>query len=181
MDADVFQHRGYITRISGDGEEVSKPGELVCSGAVGRIIHSYNPDYEVGEYVFVMLGWTEYALLDPAKMPIFYKVPAQVTPDEFLGLDLVGQTAYFGTLEVGKLDKEKHKTVVVSSAAGGVGIIVAQLAKRVVGCERVIGIVGSDAKAKRLLEKGFVDIALNYKDPEFEKKFEEATPNFVDL
>jgi len=44
----------------------------------------------------------------------------------------------------------------------------------------VLGIAGSDDKVEWLKELGFDD-ALNYKDPEFAKKFKTATSDFIDV
>jgi prostaglandin reductase 1 len=68
--------------------------------------------------------------------------------------------------------------VVVSGAAGAVGSIVGQIAK-IKGCT-VIGIAGSDEKGKWLVEELQFDRFINYKDKDFEKELEEATPKDVD-
>lgn len=95
-------------------------------------------------------------------------------------LDVVGQAAYFGLMTRGGANSEMD-TVVVSSAAGGVGVLVVQLAKRVLGIKNVVGITGSEEKCTKLKEKGWVDVALNYNSPTFEEEFIEATPNYIDL
>ncbi len=45
---------------------------------------------------------------------------------------------------------------------------------------RVLGLAGSDDKVKWLRELG-CDDALNYKDPEFAKKFRESTKDLIDV
>ena len=45
----------------------------------------------------------------------------------------------------------------------------------------VIGIAGSDDKCRWLREELGFDVGLNYKDPEFKKKFREATKEFIDV
>jgi len=80
-------------------------------------------------------------------------------------------TAYFGILDVGKV--KAGDFVVVSGAAGATGSIVAQIAK-IMGAT-VLGIAGSDDKVQWLKDLG-CDDALNYKDPNFVKKFRSATP-----
>lgn len=51
-----------------------------------------------------------------------------------------GLTAYFGLTEVGKATKDD--VVVVSGAAGATGSMVVQIAKKIIGCKKVIGIAG---------------------------------------
>jgi len=88
-------------------------------------------------------------------------------------------TAYFGFLKVGKATSS-DKTIVVSAAAGATGSIVAQIAKNVLGCKTVIGLAGTAEKCKVLKEHG-IDIALNYKDEDFEEQLTKATPNYIDV
>ena len=83
--------------------------------------------------------------------------------------------------DVAKASKDNCKTLVVSAAAGGVGSSVIQLARNVLGIEKIIAIAGSEAKCKFCTDVLKADLALNYKDPEFEKKFIEATPNYIDM
>jgi NADPH-dependent curcumin reductase CurA len=79
-------------------------------------------------------------------------------------------TAYFGLLDVGKV--KAGDFVVVSGAAGATGSVVGQIAK--LKGATVLGIAGSDDKVQWLKDLGFDD-ALNYKAPDFFKKFRAAT------
>ena len=68
----------------------------------------------------------------------------------FLGvLGMTGLTAYVGLFKIGKL-KEGKDTVFVSAASGGVGFVVAQIAK-IKSCP-VVGSAGSEAKVEWLLD-----------------------------
>lgn len=69
----------------------------------------------------------------------------------------------------------------MSGAAGAIGSVVTQIAKNILGIERVIGIAGSDEKCALIKDKCGVDIALNYKSPIFEQEYEKATPDYVDI
>ncbi|KAF9971673.1 hypothetical protein BGZ73_005288 [Actinomortierella ambigua] len=89
-------------------------------------------------------------------IPLSYYVSA-------LGMN--GLTAYAGLKVLGGGDGSKFKpgqVLLVSSAAGAVGQLVGQLAKHLYGL-RVIGSVGSDAKAAYLKEHQHFDEAFNYK------------------
>ena len=80
-------------------------------------------------------------------------------------------TAYFGLLDVGKVGPGDF--VVVSGAAGATGSVVGQIAK--LKGATVLGIAGSDDKARWLKNDLGFDNALNYKAQDFSKKFREAT------
>ena len=68
-------------------------------GAVGKVVESRSPQFEVGETVFHMMGWREQAA-GPASA--FNKLPPMPVEDhQWLGnLGLTGATAYFGLLRV---------------------------------------------------------------------------------
>jgi NADPH-dependent curcumin reductase CurA len=57
-------------------------------------------------------------------------------------------------------------TVVISAAAGAVGSAAVQIARNLLGCKRVIGIAGTDAKCKWVETVG-ADFCLNYKSATF--------------
>jgi NADPH-dependent curcumin reductase CurA len=107
------------------------------------------------------------------------KVVPGVSPTTALGvLGGTGLTAYFGLLEIGQ--PKEGETVVVSGAAGAVGIVVCQIAK-LKGC-RVVGIAGSDEKNEYLRRELGVDATINYKTTEnMFAALKEACPNGVDV
>jgi hypothetical protein len=69
--------------------------------------------------------------------------------------------------------------VVISGAAGAVGMVVGQIAK-IKGC-RVIGIAGSDAKAEYLVKNLGFDAAINYKNTDWLAQLDTACSQGVDL
>jgi NADPH-dependent curcumin reductase CurA len=90
---------------------------------------------------------------------------------------MTGLTAYFGILDVGKV--KAGDFVVVSGAAGATGSVVGQIAK--LKGATVLGLAGTDDKCEWLVKELGFDAALNYKDPEFPKKFRAATKNLIDV
>jgi NADPH-dependent curcumin reductase CurA len=155
-------------------------GAKVFSGAIGEVIESYRPGFFVGDLVFGHFGWAEYALVDPSFGDPVRKIPEGISPEDFLCMDLAGQTAYFAFFSRAGATKDLN-TVVINSAAGGVGVMLVQFAKSILAISRVVAICGSDAKCKVLTETYSADVALNYKCPGFEHAFEEATPDYIDL
>lgn len=88
-----------------------------------------------------------------------------------------GLTAYFGLLDIGQ--PQEGETVVVSGAAGAVGMTVCQIAK-IKGC-RVVGIAGSEEKNRYLENELQVDATINYKTADIKQAIRAACPKGVDI
>ena len=151
-------------------------GEVILSGVVGEVVESRAPEVAPGDTVTGMLGWRLYNV---ARAPELRKVDPQVAPiTTALGvLGMPGLTAYFGLLDIGK--PKEGETVVVSGAAGAVGMTVCQIAK-IKGC-RAVGIAGSDEKNQYLTAELGVDAAINYKSSEMSQALRDACPNGIDV
>ncbi len=150
----------YVRGRMNDAESYARPlaiGEVMPGGGVGRVLESSDSAFAVGGIVQGMLGWQEYAIVNGGDLRM---VDESVSIQTALGvLGMPGLTAYFGLLDV--CHPKAGQTVVVSGAAGGVGMLVGQLAK-IMGC-RVVGVAGSDAKVAFLLKELGFDGAFNYK------------------
>jgi NADPH-dependent curcumin reductase CurA len=134
-------------------------GDTMRAFSVGNVVESRNPAYAVGDKVMGIFGWQDYAAV---KQPqVMRKVLEGDLPLSLsLGvLGLNGLTAYFGLLDVCRPKAEE--TVVVSTAAGGVGSAVGQIA-RIKGC-RAIGFAGGPEKVRQCVEAFGYDGAIDYK------------------
>jgi len=151
-------------------------GQVIVSGVVGEVVESRAPDFAPGDVVTGMLGWRLYNV---AKAPELRKLDPRVAPiTTALGvLGVPGLSAYFGLLDIGK--PKEGETVVVSGAAGAVGMTVCQIAK-IKGC-RAVGMAGSDEKNQYLTAELGVDAAINYKGPEMRQALKVACPKGVDV
>jgi NADPH-dependent curcumin reductase CurA len=151
-------------------------GEVITSGAVGEVVESRAPGFEKGDTVTGMLGWR---LHNAAKAGELRKIDPRMAPvTTALGvLGMPGLTAYFGLLDIGQ--PKEGETVVVSGAAGAVGMTVCQIAK-LKGC-RVVGIAGSDEKNNYLRDELGVDATINYKHADVASRLKEACPKGVDI
>lgn len=151
-------------------------GQVIQSGAVGEVIESNSPNFKPGDVVSGMFGWRLY---DVAKADGLMKVIPGVSPTTALGvLGMPGLTAYFGLLDIGQ--PKEGETVVVSGAAGAVGMTVCQIAK-LKGC-RVVGTAGSDEKNQYLRNELGVDATINYKTAgNMFEALKEVCPNGVDV
>ncbi|HEX7671603.1 MAG TPA: NADP-dependent oxidoreductase, partial [Polyangiaceae bacterium] len=150
-------------------------GAPIRSAGAGVVVASKNPKYQVGENVFGVLGWQEYAVLEGRDRPT--PIPNGIPLVDALSVfGVTGMTAYFGLMEIGR--PATGETVVVSGAAGATGSIVGQVAKSK-GC-RVVGLAGSAAKCAWLKEIGF-DEAIDYKTEDVGKRLTETCPKGIDI
>ncbi|MGW4718675.1 NADP-dependent oxidoreductase [Nocardia sp. NPDC004260] len=151
-------------------------GEVMRSLDIGTVVESAHPDFAVGDTVSGPFGVTEYAISDGSDVS---KVDLTVAPGPtWLGtLGMPGMTAYFGLLEVGKL--QAGDTVVVSAAAGAVGSVVGQIAKAK-GAE-VIGIAGGPEKTRLLTEELGFGAAVDYRNDNVAKRLRELAPQGIDV
>ena len=170
----------YMRGRMSDAESYARPlaiGEVMTGGAVASVVESRDPELQAGDTVEGMLGWQEYAVAQGRELR---KIdPSQAPISTALGvLGMPGLTAFFGLLDIG--DPQPGETVVVSGAAGAVGMVAGQIAK-INGC-RVVGVAGSDAKTSWLLDELGFDAALNYKTAaDCYGKLKELCPDGVDI
>jgi NADPH-dependent curcumin reductase CurA len=152
-------------------------GEVMRGIAIGVVEQSHHADFQAGDIVQGALGWQDYALTDGAgltKLPRAPNLPLTV----FLGLfGIVGPTAYFGLLEIGK--PKAGETLVVSAAAGAVGSLVGQIGK-IKGC-RVVGIAGTDEKCRWITEELGFDAAINHKTEPVQEALKKRCPDGIDV
>ncbi|WP_136604216.1 NADP-dependent oxidoreductase [Paenibacillus dokdonensis] len=151
--------------------------EVLTGRSIGRVIQSKNLNFVPGDIVYERLGWQDYSISDGKHTE---KIDPNIAPiSTYLGvLGVPGLCAYFGLVEIGK--PQSGETVVVSGAAGAVGMIAGQIAK-LLGC-RVVGIAGSDHKNQYLINELGFDVAINYKTTtDIRADLQEACPNGVDV
>lgn len=144
-------------KMSGGHQPPLHAGDVIYSRAVAEVIESKHKDFAPGNFVIGFMEWREYlvseasglTLLDPQGCPL----------STYLGvIGSTGLSAYFALTDIGK--PKPGQTMVVSGAAGAVGSIAGQIGK-IMGC-RVIGIAGSDEKAKFIRSSLGYDAAINY-------------------
>lgn len=150
-------------------------GQTIESGGLGEVVDSRVPDFKPGDLVNGQMGWRLYNVVPANRL---MKVIPGVPPTATLGvLGITGLTAYFGLLDIGK--PKEGETVVVSGAAGAVGMSVCQIAK-LKGC-RVIGIAGNDAKNEYLRTELGVEGTLNYKTDNIRERLQQVCPKGIDI
>jgi len=163
-------------RASKSYVEPFEVGQIIQSGAVGEVVESNSAKFNKGDIVTGMFRWRLY---DVAKADGLLKAMPGVSPTTALGvLGISGLTAYFGLLDIGQ--PKEGETVVVSGAAGAVGMTACQIAK-IKGC-RVVGTAGSDEKNDYLRRELGVDATINYKTAgHIFDALKEACPKGIDV
>ena len=154
-----------------------KVDEPMAGGVVAKIVESKSEKFKTGDIVAGMLPWREYTIATEKELR---KIDANIAPASYyLGiLGMTGLTAYFGLMHIGK--PKAGETVVVSGAAGAVGMVVGQIAK-IQGC-RVVGIAGTEQKVELLKNDLGFDEAINYKTTtDMKKAIAAACPDGVDV
>lgn len=164
-------------RMNGADARPVAVGEVMAGGAVGYVVESEDPSLRPGDVVEGMFGWQEYAV---APGHTLRKIDAGLAPiSTALGvLGMPGLTAFFGLLDI--CDPQRGETVVVSGAAGAVGMVAGQTAK-IKGC-RVVAVAGTDAKVSWMLDELGFDAALNYKGAvDFHRELGVLCPDGIDV
>ncbi len=167
---------GTRTMLRGEGFHMQVGlGQTILAGGVGRIVETAADGWEVGQAAVGGFGAQTVATVDANHIE---RVDDTLGP---LSLHLgvlggsTGVTAWIGIREVAK--PEPGDSFVVSAAAGAVGSIAGQIAKR--DGARVIGIAGGPTKTAHLLENLGFDEAIDYKNEDIGTRLDELCPDGV--
>jgi len=149
----------------------------LLGGGIGRIIQSNNPKFAVGDLVRHSMGQQEVFLSDGRGLTLLNPDPDLPLSVYMHALGGTGITAYGGLLEIAAL--KDGEQVFVSTAAGAVGSVVAQIAK-IKGCY-VVGSTGSEAKRRWLIDHAGLDAAIDYHAEPIGKALKAAAPKGIDV
>ncbi|GIG91629.1 NADP-dependent oxidoreductase [Plantactinospora endophytica] len=152
-------------------------GAALDGGAVGEVVASEAESVPVGATVSHFLGWREYAVLDAAAATV---VDTGIAPAEaYLGvLGLTGLTAYVALTDTATV--RPGDVVFVSAAAGAVGSVAGQFARKL-GASRVVGSAGGPQKARRLVAEFGYDAAIDYRAGSVAAQLATAAPDGIDV
>ncbi len=153
-------------------------GQTMRGGALGVVDRSNSDRLAPGDVVNVGLaGWATHVVADArtlAKVPAIPGVPLTAYMSV---LGATGLTAWFGMIDIGQ--PKAGETVVVSAAAGAVGSIAGQLAKR--RGARVVGIAGGPKKGRWLTEDLGFDAAIDYRGEPVGERLDALCPDGIDV
>ncbi|CAG9981929.1 unnamed protein product [Clonostachys byssicola] len=155
-------------------------GSAVIETAVVKILKSDADGFVAGETILANVPIAQYARIESLKDAELQRIdnPHGLPLAHFLGaLGMPGLTAYSGLYEVGK--PKAGETIFISSAAGAVGQVVGQIAKR--EGLTVIGSVGSDEKLKFITEELGFDAGFNYKKESPHDAIPRLAPDGLDI
>lgn len=173
--------RGWITKGANPERLYVPPvdqGAVMRARAIAEVLETKSDKHKKGDMVLANAGWAEYSVQEAKDcQPIDQMSGSSIT--HYLGaFGMTGMTAYYGTKIIARAGPED--TVVVSGAAGATGSMVVQIAKKMLGCKKVIGMAGTDEKCKWVLSLG-ADVCLNYKADDFRKQLRAATDGYVEV
>jgi NADPH-dependent curcumin reductase CurA len=131
--------------------------QAMTGAAVGTIEVSRHPKLAEGDLVLSNLGWRDrFVTPGDSVHPVD---PELAPPQSYLGvMGMPGFTAWLGIHEIAKL--EAGETIFISGAAGAVGSVACQLARRLGAT--VIGSAGTDDKVRWLVDEAGIT-AFNYR------------------
>jgi NADPH2:quinone reductase len=145
---------GVVTAVAADVKSVKKGDRVAWTGLLG--------------------GYAEYAAIPADRL---VAIPAGVSEQQAAAAMLQGMTAQYLSHDTYPL--KSGETALVHAAAGGVGLLLVQMAHQIGA--RVIGTVSTDEKAKLALEAG-ADEIIRYTNSDFEVETKRLTGgNGVDV
>jgi NADPH-dependent curcumin reductase CurA len=152
-------------------------GEVVHSAVAGTVVASRHAGFPAGSAVAsVVGGWQSHSVADGSLLTVIDT--ALAPPSVWMGtLGVSGFTAYLGVEEIGK--PRAGETFVVSSAAGAVGLVAAQIAS--LRGARVVGIAGGPEKARHVEKHFRAQLCVDYRAADFAERLAAACPDGVDV
>lgn len=174
----VFSVDPYMRGRMNDAKSYVPPFALdkpLDGAAIAEVIDSRAEGIPIGTLVSTNLGWREYGVATAKEL---HPLDREIHPiSVHLGaLGMTGMTAWIG-LRVA--EAKAGDVIYISAAAGAVGTVAGQLAKKR-GC-RVIGSAGSDAKVKFLIEECGFDAAFNYRQGPILDRLSREAPDGIDI
>jgi NADPH-dependent curcumin reductase CurA len=124
---------------------------------LAEVIESRHPEYTEGDRLMARFAWQTHSLSDGSDFIARLPRELEFPPSAYMGvLGDTGMSAYFGMEDI--CTPQPGECVLISGAGGAVGSIAGQIAKR--SGARVVGIVGSEAKAKWICDTLGYDAAV---------------------
>jgi NADPH-dependent curcumin reductase CurA len=155
--------------------EAVKAGDVMHTYAIAEVVESKDASLAPGDIVAVESRWAE---LVAVKARRARKLPRVRPLSHLMSVyGIAGKTAYHGLVGVGR--PRAGETVVVSAAAGSVGMIVGQIAKAL-GC-RAVGIAGGADKCGWVTDALGFDACVDYRGGNLFKDLKAACPDGIDV
>ncbi len=152
-----------------------EPGDVMHTYSIVEVVESKDESLKPGDIVSSEAGWAQYVAINARRAE---KLPKIRPLSHLLSVyGIAGKTAYHGLMGIGK--PRAGETVVVSAAAGSVGMYVGQIAKAI-GC-RAVGIAGGPEKCAWVTEQLGFDACVDYRGGSLFKALKAACPDGIDI
>ena len=156
------------------GFELDRP---IVSRAVARVIASRHTRFQPGDLVWGFLEWAERCVVPRGEG--LHRIDSDLgRASHFLSvLGMPGLTAWIGAIDIGR--PSPGDTVYVSSAAGAVGQLAGQFARR--AGARVVGSAGGAHKVEFLLRQCGFDAAFDHRSVDLDEALSAHCPRGIDV
>jgi NADPH-dependent curcumin reductase len=169
---------GTRTMLRGEGfHHQVDIGQVIHASGVGRIIESTASGWKVGDAVRGRLSAQTIATLSPKALEKIDDSVGSLSAHLGILSPSTGVTAWIGMRHLAK--PQPGDVFVVSAAAGAVGSIAGQIAKR--DGARVIGIAGGQRKVAYLTETLGFDAAIDHKNENVNQRLRKLAPDGVNI
>jgi NADPH2:quinone reductase len=158
------------TRYGKKGKRIPFIPGLEAAGVI-ESVGSEVKSFDVGQRVIAFPHNGSYAEYVVANENLTFAIPDNVDFDTAGACGIVSFLSYKLLADVARL--EKGETILIHSAAGGVGTTAIQLAK-ILGADKVIGTVGKENKIPVAIKSG-ADHVICYEQEDFVEKVNEMT------
>jgi NADPH-dependent curcumin reductase len=153
-----------------------RPGDLVPARGVGEVIESRHEVFGVGSLVVLDFGLQHLCVSGGQHARLLH--PGQTPVSTALGvLGAPGMAAYFGLLELARL--QRGETVLVSAAANAAGAMAGQIA--MLKGARAIGIAGTREKCDWVTRHARFSACINHGADNLHARLKQLAPRGVDI
>ncbi len=161
--ADILQKKGHYPAPPGESDIIG----LECAGIVCKI-GSSTKSFKVGDKVCAILGGGGYAEFVNVDERQVMSIPVGVSLNEAGALPETILTVYENIFNISNF--QKNETVLIHGGSSGIGTTAISILKNYTS--NIYVTAGSADKCQRCIDLGATD-AINYKEVDFEKYFEE--------
>jgi hypothetical protein len=152
-----------------------KAGDVMHAYAIGEVVESKDAALKPGDIVAAEASWSEYVTI---KARDAEKLADHRPLSQLMSVfGIAGKTAYHGLMQIGQ--PKAGNTIVVSAAAGSVGMYVGQIAKAL-GC-RAVGIAGGAEKCAWVTKELGFDTCVDYRGGNLFRELKAACPDGIDV
>eukprot|EP00171_Calliarthron_tuberculosum_P021570 IDg21570t1 len=171
--------RGWLSPTKNSYVPPVQIGAAMRANGIGRALTGAK-GVPIGSLVTGMLGWRSACIIPASLLSVAPELPRNVPMPALLGaLGGTGLTAYFGMFRIGKVCAGDN--VLVSAAAGATGGVALQIALRVIGARRVVGVAGGAVKCAYVRNVLGAHECVDYKAHDLNARLKEAMPDGIDV